>query len=65
MSKRLPKTGESLYGMGDKATTLKLKGKRISNWLAIHMPIGKDHPSLYKAHSFLCGLTENKAYGFL
>lgn len=60
---KITKTGESFYGMGDKATHSNLKGKRISNWVTDQYAYGKDQDPLYKAIPFYVGLTENKAYG--
>jgi len=60
---KITKTGESFYGMGDKATHSNLKGKRISNWVTDQYAYGKDQDPLYKAIPFYVGLTDNKAYG--
>jgi len=60
---KITKTGESFYGMGDKATHSNLKGKRISNWVTDQYAFGKDQDPLYKAIPFYVGLTDNKAYG--
>tara|TARA_R110000868_G_scaffold45958_2_gene152171 strand:- start:986 stop:3385 length:2400 start_codon:yes stop_codon:yes gene_type:complete len=60
---KITKTGESFYGLGDKATHSNLKGKRISNWVTDSYAYGKDQDPLYKAIPFYVGLTDNKAYG--
>ena len=60
---KITKTGESFYGMGDKATHSNLKGKRITNWVTDQYAYGKDQDPLYKAIPFYVGLTDNKAYG--
>ncbi len=60
---KITKTGESFYGLGDKATHSNLKGKRVHNWVTDSYAYGKDQDPLYKAIPFYVGLTENKAYG--
>ncbi|AIZ42134.1 glycoside hydrolase family 31 protein [Cellulophaga baltica] len=60
---KITRTGESFYGMGDKATHSNLKGKRVENWVTDQYAYGKDQDPLYKAIPFYVGLTDNKAYG--
>ncbi|WP_158976313.1 glycoside hydrolase family 31 protein [Cellulophaga sp. L1A9] len=60
---KITRTGESYYGMGDKATHSNLKGKRVENWVTDQYAYGKDQDPLYKAIPFYVGLTDNKAYG--
>ena len=60
---KITQTGESFYGMGDKATHLNLKGKRVNNWVTDQYAYGKDQEPLYKAIPFYIGLHNNKAYG--
>ncbi|NHF61244.1 DUF4968 domain-containing protein [Flavobacteriaceae bacterium TP-CH-4] len=60
---KITQTGESFYGMGDKATHLNLKGKRVNNWVTDQYAYGKDQDPLYKAIPFYIGLHQNKAYG--
>jgi len=56
-------TGESYYGMGDKASHTNLKGKRVNNWVTDSYAYGKDQEPLYKAIPFYVGLKQNIAYG--
>ena len=56
-------SGESYYGMGDKASHTNLKGKRINNWVTDSYAYGKDQEPLYKSIPFYIGLKESKAYG--
>jgi alpha-glucosidase len=60
---KITQTGESFYGMGDKATHSNLKGKRVHNWVTDQYAYGKDQDPLYKAVPFYIGLHNNKAYG--
>ena len=55
--------GESFYGLGDKATHLNLKGKRLSNWATDQYAFQKDQEPLYKVVPFYIGLQNEKAYG--
>lgn len=57
------KDGESFYGLGDKATHLNLKGKRLENWATDQYAFHKDQEPLYKVVPFYIGLHHNKAYG--
>ena len=56
-------TGESFYGMGDKASHTNLKGKRVSNWVTDSYAYGKDQEPLYKSIPFYVGLHNEMAYG--
>ena len=60
---KITQTGESFYGLGDKATHTNLKGKRLQNWVTDSYAYGKDMDPLYKAIPFYVGLTNGKAYG--
>ncbi len=60
---KITQTGESFYGMGDKATHSNLKGKRVENWVTDQYAYGKDQDPLYKAIPFYTGLHKGKAYG--
>ena len=60
---KVTQTGESFYGMGDKASHTNLKGKRISNWVTDSYAYGKDQEPLYKAIPFYVGLHNDLAYG--
>lgn len=60
---KITQTGESFYGMGDKATHSNLKGKRVENWVMDQYAYGKDQDPLYKAIPFFIGLTKGIAYG--
>jgi len=55
--------GECYYGMGDKATHLNLKGKRLENWATDQYAFLKEQDPLYKVVPFYIGLHHNKAYG--
>ncbi|UOY05666.1 glycoside hydrolase family 31 protein [Muricauda sp. SCSIO 64092] len=60
---KVTQTGESFYGMGDKASHTNLKGKRVSNWVTDSYAYGKDQEPLYKAIPFYVGLHNDLAYG--
>jgi alpha-glucosidase len=60
---KITQTGESFYGMGDKASHCNLKGKRVENWVTDQYAYGKDQDPLYKAIPFYTGLHKGKAYG--
>ncbi len=60
---KITQSGESFYGMGDKATHFNLKGKRVNNWVTDQYAYGKDQDPLYKAIPFYTGLHNGKAYG--
>jgi alpha-glucosidase len=55
--------GECYYGLGDKATHLNLKGKRLENWATDQYAFSKDQEPLYKSVPFYIGLHSHKAYG--
>ncbi len=57
------KEGESFYGLGDKATHLNLKGKRLENWATDQYAFQKDQEPLYKVVPFYIGLHAQAAYG--
>ncbi len=54
---------ESYYGLGDKATHLNLKGKRLENWATDQYAFSKDQEPLYKVVPFYIGLHHEVAYG--
>jgi alpha-glucosidase len=60
---KVTQSGESYYGMGDKASHNNLKGKRVNNWVTDQYAYGKDREPLYKAIPFYIGLTNDTAYG--
>ena len=60
---KVSKDGESFYGLGDKASHLNLKGKRLENWAMDQYAFHKDQEPLYKVVPFYIGLHHNKAYG--
>lgn len=60
---KIAQNSECFYGMGDKATHLNLKGKRLTNWVTDQYAYGKDQDPLYKAIPFYLGLHNNRAYG--
>lgn len=57
------KEAESFYGLGDKASHLNLKGKRVHNWATDQYAFSKDQEPLYKVVPFYIGLHHQKAYG--
>ncbi|NQZ44995.1 MAG: DUF4968 domain-containing protein [Flavobacteriaceae bacterium] len=60
---KVTQSGESFYGMGDKASHTNLKGKRVNNWVTDSYAYGKDQEPLYKAIPFFVGLHSGAAYG--
>lgn len=62
MSKRSP-DGESFYGLGDKASHLNLKGRRLENWATDQYAFHKDQEPLYKVVPFYVGLHSGVSYG--
>ena len=60
---KITQASESFYGMGDKATHLNLKGRRVTNWVTDQYAYGKEQDPLYKAIPFYIGLHNNMAYG--
>ena len=57
------KDGECFYGLGDKATHLNLKGKRVENFATDQYAFQKDQEPLYKVVPFYIGLHNKKSYG--
>ena len=57
------KADEAFYGLGDKATNLNLRGKRVKNWNSDTYSYAFNQDPLYKTVPFYIGVTENKAYG--
>ncbi|MEL1240315.1 glycoside hydrolase family 31 protein [Flavobacterium flavipallidum] len=55
--------GECFYGLGDKATQLNLKGKRVENFATDQYAFQKEQEPLYKAVPFYIGLHHKQAYG--
>ncbi len=55
--------GESYYGLGDKASHLNLKGKRVENWATDQYAFHKDQEPLYKVVPFYIGLHHKMSYG--
>ena len=60
---KITQSGESFYGMGDKAMHSNLKGKRVENWVTDQFAFAKEQDPLYKAIPFYIGLNKGKAYG--
>ncbi|MDO6472671.1 glycoside hydrolase family 31 protein [Maribacter sp. 1_MG-2023] len=60
---KITQSGESFYGMGDKAMHSNLKGKRVENWVTDQFAFAKEQDPLYKAIPFYVGLNKGKAYG--
>jgi alpha-glucosidase len=57
------KDGECFYGLGDKATQLNLKGKRIENFATDQYAFQKEQEPLYKVVPFYVGLNNQQSYG--
>ncbi|SDX92293.1 glycoside hydrolase family 31 protein [Flavobacterium degerlachei] len=57
------KDGECFYGLGDKATQMNLKGKRLENFATDQYAFQKDQEPLYKVVPFYIGLQHKQAYG--
>jgi alpha-glucosidase len=56
--------GTAYFGLGDKSTTLNLRGKRFENWCTDAYAYGEKTDPLYRSIPFFYGLTtENIAYG--
>ncbi|KVV15266.1 glycoside hydrolase family 31 protein [Flavobacterium sp. TMP13] len=60
---KLSQDGESYYGLGDKATHMNLKGKRLENFATDQYAYQKDQEPLYKVVPFYIGLHDKQAYG--
>ena len=54
---------ESFFGMGDKATSFNLRGKRVQNWNTDAYSFSKDQDPLYRSIPFYIGIKENVSYG--
>lgn len=57
------KDGECFYGLGDKATQMNLKGKRLENFATDQYAYQKDQDPLYKVVPFYIGLHNKQSYG--
>ena len=57
------KDGECFYGLGDKATQMNLKGKRLENFATDQYAFQKDQEPLYKVVPFYLGLQNKRSYG--
>jgi alpha-glucosidase len=57
------KDGECFYGLGDKATQMNLKGKRLENFATDQYAFQKDQDPLYKVVPFYIGLHNKQSYG--
>ncbi|MEL6925965.1 MAG: TIM-barrel domain-containing protein, partial [Bacteroidota bacterium] len=62
MAKRT-QANESFFGLGDKSTTLDLKGKRLENWATDAFGYTADTDPLYRAIPFYFGLHQGVGYG--
>ena len=60
---KIAHSGESYYGLGDKADHLNLKGKRFENWVTDSYAYNKGTDPIYKAIPFFTGLHHSKSYG--
>ncbi|OXG02847.1 glycoside hydrolase family 31 protein [Flavobacterium araucananum] len=57
------KDGECFYGLGDKATQMNLKGKRLENFATDQYAYQKEQDPLYKVVPFYIGLQNKHSYG--
>ena len=57
------KDGECFYGLGDKATQMNLKGKRLENFATDQYAYQKEQDPLYKVVPFYIGLQNKLSYG--
>ncbi|MFH6996286.1 glycoside hydrolase family 31 protein [Flavobacterium sp. FlaQc-57] len=57
------KDGECFYGLGDKATQMNLKGKRLENFATDQYAYQKEQDPLYKVVPFYIGLHNKQSYG--
>lgn len=57
------KDGECFYGLGDKATQMNLKGKRVENFATDQYAYQKEQDPLYKVVPFYIGLQNKQSYG--
>ncbi|BFM45216.1 glycoside hydrolase family 31 protein [Flavobacterium sp. CFS9] len=57
------KDGECFYGLGDKATQMNLKGKRLENFATDQYAYQKEQDPLYKVVPFYIGLHNKVSYG--
>jgi len=57
------KDGECFYGLGDKATQMNLKGKRLENFATDQYAFQKEQDPLYKVVPFYIGLHNKQSYG--
>jgi len=60
---KFSKDGECYYGLGDKATQMNLKGKRVENFATDQYAYQKDQEPLYKVVPFYIGLHNKQSYG--
>lgn len=60
---KVSQQSECYYGLGDKASQLNLRGRRVHNWCTDQYAYGKDQEPLYKSIPFYVGLFDSKAYG--
>ncbi|WP_289057744.1 glycoside hydrolase family 31 protein [uncultured Flavobacterium sp.] len=60
---KFAKDGECYYGLGDKATQMNLKGKRVENFATDQYAYQKDQEPLYKVVPFYIGLHNKQSYG--
>src|SRR5690606_22630577 len=53
---------EAFFGLGDKATNLNLRGRRVKNWNSDTYSYAFNQDPLYKTIPFYMGVTEGQAY---
>lgn len=54
---------EFFYGLGDKASNLNLRGRRVKNWNSDTYSYAFNQDPLYKTIPFYVGVTEGQSYG--
>ncbi|WP_353134335.1 glycoside hydrolase family 31 protein [Pseudopedobacter sp.] len=54
---------EAFYGLGDKASTFNLRGRRFTNWNSDTYAFAFNQDPLYKTIPFYIGLNDGDAYG--
>ncbi|MBC7915541.1 MAG: DUF4968 domain-containing protein, partial [Pyrinomonadaceae bacterium] len=54
---------ESFYGLGDKATSFNIRGKRFQNWATDTYSFAKEQDPLYRAIPFYLGVKDDISYG--
>jgi alpha-glucosidase len=63
MMSKVVQGGEHYYGLGDKATQMNLRGKRVQLWGTDEYGFGKEKDPLYKSIPFFTAIANNLSYG--